>query len=265
MDYRVDYVARDGTELHFTYEGLGLPYDIQDPEMDPITAKSSPEDHAKHQGFGTAYNGHFDHSGHLRGKLKLRGKTYPIDIVSTMDHSWGPRPESRSGSMAWGNIHFGRDLAIHSIFTIDPRAGEAYGPLAHGYVTENGECHGLVDGKGRVTERDGFYTLGVEVEVEDIRGKKLPLHRPGDGHLSLVLPAERLRVPFHAGVRDGWPEGLWRGPWISCTWTIWSGAAPFNHKGPEDKGIPDSVRMVLSTRFLYEIDNMSLEFRAKDG
>ncbi len=171
MDYRVDYVARDGTELHFTYEGLGLPYDIQDPEMDPITAKSSPEDHAKHQGFGTAYNGHFDHSGHLRGKLKLRGKTYPIDIVSTMDHSWGQRPESRSGSMAWGNIHFGRDLAIHSIFTIDPRAGEAYGPLAHGYVTENGECHGLVDGKGRVTERDGFYTLGVEVEVEDIRGK----------------------------------------------------------------------------------------------
>lgn len=171
MGYKVDYVARDGTELHFTYEGLMPPYDIQDPRMDPITAVRSKEALAEHQGFGTAYNGHFDHTGHYVGVLKLRGKTYPIDNVSTMDHSWGVRPESRSGNMAWGNIHFGRDLAIHSIFTIDPRAGRAYGPLAHGYVMENGKCYGLVSGKGEVTERDGFYSRGIAVEVEDVRGK----------------------------------------------------------------------------------------------
>lgn len=171
MDYKVDYVARDGTELHFTYEGLMPPYDIADPEMDPITAKRSKGALAQNQGLGTAYNNHFDHTGHIRGELKLGGKTYPIDNVSTMDHSWGPRPEAHSGHMAWGNIHFGRDLAIHSMFAIDPRASRDYGPLAHGYVMEDGKAYGLVNGRGKVTQHDGFYTLGLDVEVEDIRGK----------------------------------------------------------------------------------------------
>ena len=53
-----------------------LPFDIHDPEMDPMKAKALKE--AEQGGkfaWGTAYNGHFDQTGHFKGRVAVRGKT----------------------------------------------------------------------------------------------------------------------------------------------------------------------------------------------
>lgn len=172
MDYDIKYRSEDGEmELDVQFEGLMPPYDIADPEMDPITAKRTSEHLAKAQGFGSAYNNHFDQSGRYTGWMKLRGKKYEISEISTMDHSWGPRPEFDSHNMTWGHVHADPDFAIHTIFQIDPNKDPVnYGELAHGYVMEGGKCYGLVSGRGSA-KREGYQQKEMEVEVTDIRGK----------------------------------------------------------------------------------------------
>ncbi|MEW5702964.1 MAG: hypothetical protein AB1781_00005 [Pseudomonadota bacterium] len=173
MDYDIQYRSEDGEmELDVHYEGLMPPYDITDPKMDPITAKRTKDHLAKAQGFGTAYNKHFDQSGRYTGTMKLRGKKYAISEISTMDHSWGPRPEFNSHNMTWGHVHAEPDFAIHTIFQIDPNKDPVnYGELAHGYVMEGGKCYGLVSGKGRALKREGYQQKEIEVEVTDVRQK----------------------------------------------------------------------------------------------
>ncbi|PCJ58776.1 MAG: hypothetical protein COA65_07415 [Rhodospirillaceae bacterium] len=173
MDYDIKYRSEDGAmEIDVHYEGLMPPYDIADPEMDPITKKSTSGELADAQGFGTAYNHHFDQSGRYTGVVKVHGKEYEISEISTMDHSWGPRPEFDAHNMTWGHVHADPDFAIHTIFQIDPNKDPVnYGPLAHGYVMEGGKCYGLVSGTGRALKRDGYQQKELEVEVTDIRGK----------------------------------------------------------------------------------------------
>ena len=57
------------TEFHIEFEGLMPPYDITDPEMDPNAPKEKP------------IKGHFDQTGHFKGTLKVKGKTYKVDSV----------------------------------------------------------------------------------------------------------------------------------------------------------------------------------------
>ncbi len=79
-----------------------LPFDIHDPALDPMCASGTA---AGKFAWGTAYNGHFDQSGHVTGEVRVRGKRYAIDCVSTMDHSWGPRPERGKPNMSWLHAH----------------------------------------------------------------------------------------------------------------------------------------------------------------
>ena len=51
-DYRIDYIGTGGAELHLDVRGLHEPYDIHDPEMDPLAPKDR-----NASGFGTAYAG----------------------------------------------------------------------------------------------------------------------------------------------------------------------------------------------------------------
>jgi len=174
-DYSVDYRGYDGMELHFEFKGLMEPFDIHDPEHSPKAAKSLDAQHAG-SGLGAGYGGHFDLTGHATGTLTLAGKTYRIDCVETMDHSWGPRPELGVHSMGWMHAHFGKDLAFHWIHSwdLDKPAGSEQ-TLAHGYVLENGEVHGLTDLKLRTT-RAGVVMTAMEVELTDKRGKVWRLH-----------------------------------------------------------------------------------------
>ncbi|MCB1667493.1 MAG: hypothetical protein KDI24_03975 [Pseudomonadales bacterium] len=169
-DYRIDYLGFDDTEVHFDFKGLMEPFDIHDPEQSP-KATTNKESQVEGSGFGTGYGGHFDLTGHITGTLKLRGKEYQIDCVETMDHSWGPRPETHMPPIGWMHAHFGKNLAFHWIVGCDyQKPVGSQQSLAHGYVMEDGKAYGLTDVKMR-TIRSGVITCTHEVEATDVRGK----------------------------------------------------------------------------------------------
>lgn len=165
-DYQIDYQGIDDTEFHVVFRGLMPPQDINDPDMDPVAVRSE-------KTYAEAYNGHFEITGHITGECCLRGKRFPIDCVSTMDHSWGVRPERDTPTMAYMNVHFGKDLAIHSIFRVDPEQPEFAGFL-HGYVLDNGTVYGIRAGHGSAI-RLGQFPITLELTVTDIRGKSFHL------------------------------------------------------------------------------------------
>ena len=122
MDWQINYDDGAGTTIDVLYRSIMPPFDIHDPDMDPMKAKALKAAEAGGKfAWGTAYNGHFDQSGHFQGTVSVRGKSYPIDCISTMDHSWGPRPERGAPNMSWLHAHFSRDLAMHAIFSFDPQ------------------------------------------------------------------------------------------------------------------------------------------------
>src|SRR5581483_821399 len=121
--WHVTYDDGEGTTIDITHAGLMEPYDINDPEQDPITAATLAK--AQDEGFqwGTAYKGHFDTTGKVTGTVCVRGKQYPIDCVATMDHSWGPRPERGIPEMSWMHAHFSENYAIHALYSFDASTG----------------------------------------------------------------------------------------------------------------------------------------------
>ncbi|AYQ91804.1 MAG: hypothetical protein V4793_02185 [Paraburkholderia tropica] len=164
-DYQVDYVGLDDTEFRWTVCGLMEPYDIHDKSMDPLAS----EDPAR-TGFGTAYASHFDMTVHVAGTLKVRGKVYEVDCISTMDHSWGPRNERGLPPMGWVNASFSRSLAFQSIWTFEPFAkGWQQFTLAHGYAFIEGRVRGLVSGRQRAVRR-GAFPFSYEQVLVDIDG-----------------------------------------------------------------------------------------------
>lgn len=165
--YRIGYVGVDDTELQWTLTGLMPPFDIHDRSMDPLAS-----DDPNATGFGAAYSNHFDMTVRARGSLRLYGRTYEVDCVTTMDHSWGPRNERGLRPMGWINGNFGEDLAFQTIWSFDPRAsGDAQFTLAHGYVLLDGEVRGLVRGRMRAFRGDVFPT-GYETVLTDREGRE---------------------------------------------------------------------------------------------
>jgi hypothetical protein len=172
--WHLGYDDGDGTSIDVTYQALMPAFDIHDPEMDPISAAQQAQAEAGggDGGFawGTAYNGHFDQTGHYSGAVVLRGRRIPIDCTSTMDHSWGPRAERGGPNMSWLHAHFSDDYAVHAIFSFDETRGGRDLELAHGYVLKDGTVRGLAAGRG-VTTRDGdFFARTVELAVTDAAG-----------------------------------------------------------------------------------------------
>lgn len=158
------YDDGQGTRIDVRYEALMPAFDIHDPAMDPMCGSQS---QAGKFAWGTAYNGHFDQTGHFRGGVTVRELEVPIDCVSTMDHSWGPRPERGKPNMSWLHAHFSKDLAFHGIFGFDPAKNGSELWLAHGYVLEKGEVYGLKAGRGRVERPQERYPERIALELTD--------------------------------------------------------------------------------------------------
>jgi len=174
-DYRIDYVGFDDTEAHLDFRGLHEPFDINDPAHSP-KAVEDPARRADAAGQGEAYANHFDLTGRITGTLKVRGKTYKVDCIETMDHSWGRRPEVGLRTLGWMHAHFGEDLAIHWInhFDLTKQTDVAHS-LAHGYVVENGRVTGLKDLDLRVT-RHGVLPIAIEASATDANGRVIRLN-----------------------------------------------------------------------------------------
>lgn len=169
-DYRIDYVGHSGTEIHVDYIGLMDPFDIHDPAHSPKAARKREDQHAG-SGLGSAWGGHYDMSCHVTGTLTVGGRTYDVDCVERMDHSWGHRSPTKFNAQNSISGAFGDDLAFHIITLMDIDAPQDRDQqLAHGYVLEDGQVYGVADLK-IVNRRLGSVVTSIEMEVTDVRGK----------------------------------------------------------------------------------------------
>jgi len=170
-DYRVDYVGTDETEIHLDFRGIMEPYDIADPDMDPVTRRQ------KSGGFvlGEAYRGHWDMSAHAKGEIRCRGEIIPIDCVQVIDHSWGPRTEVELPAMMWLGGYFPElETAVHAFFPADP-ALSGHLELAHGYVCERGRVSGLSSGSLQLT-RLNYQPIAGIFDVQAENGRQYTLY-----------------------------------------------------------------------------------------
>jgi len=180
MDWHIGYDDGEGTIIDVQYRSIMLPFDIHDPEMDPMKAKALKEAEQGGQfAWGTAYNGHFDQTGHFKGRVAVRGKNVPIDCISTMDHSWGPRPERGAPNMSWLHAHFSKDLAFHVIFSFDPKTNGRDLSLAHGYVVEKGKIFGLKRAHGTTKREKDRYADQVDLVLVDSADREWKLDGKG--------------------------------------------------------------------------------------
>lgn len=173
-EYRIDYTGFDDTEIHVDWNGLMDPFDIHDPAHSPNASGSAEEREAK-SGLGTGFRGHFDMTGRVTGTLKIRGTEYEVDSIDRMDHSWGPRGEMTLPSMNSISATLGEDLAFHVIAHLDLEAPvDRNQTLAHGYVLDSGEVHGIAD-LDLKTRRAGTMIVAMDMTVTDVRGKSYRL------------------------------------------------------------------------------------------
>lgn len=200
MAWHIAYDDHEGTMIDVEYTSIMPPFDIHDPAMDPM--KAAALEQAKSGGkfaWGTAYNGHFDQTGHFLGRVAIRGQKYPIDCISTMDHSWGPRPERGAPNMSWLHAHFSRDLAVHAIFSFDPATNGRDLALAHGYVVRTGEVFGLKAASGHTTRTRDRFPDTVELTVTDSSDTTMTLR--GEGLTSFPWLCWPNMVSFNALAR----------------------------------------------------------------
>jgi hypothetical protein len=168
-EYKVDYIGIDDTEIHLSLEGIHVPYDIHDPEIDPMARKTTDEA-VEHSGFGAAYSNHFDLTMRTRGWVRIRGKRYEVDCLATNDHSWGDRPERGMRMMGYMNAHFDKDYVVQTIWEFD--AGKPDGQqhiFKHGYALVDGKLLGGIAAKLHV-HHDGIFPKSVDLEFSDVEG-----------------------------------------------------------------------------------------------
>lgn len=164
--YLIDYVGMDDTEIDLEANALMVPWDMQDPDMDPLAHKRmSPH---------WTFHGHFELTAHITGEARIRGKTYKIDCVDTFDRSWGARPEDERPNAIWLHASFGKRLTIHLLTFSDVAVTGEFGELLTGYVLEDGDVYGVVEAKGR-SERSGIFPMSSYIDIVDARGKSFTM------------------------------------------------------------------------------------------
>jgi hypothetical protein len=166
--YDVHYEGIDDTRIDLEFKALMDPFDMNDPEMDPMAARRLSH------GWSSAFGGHFEITGRVTGELVLRGKSFKIDCIDTLDRSWGPRQERDNANVIWLHGSFGERLTVHALLAFDPARGGAFGALISGYVLEDGKVFGVTEASGH-TERDGIYPISTVMTVTDARGKTFAL------------------------------------------------------------------------------------------
>jgi len=163
--YQVKYEGIDETRFDLEYTALHEPYDINDPDMDPMAKKRL------NPAWDTSWNGHYDQTYRVTGELVARGTRYAVDCVDTCDRSWGPRPERDNSAVIWWHASFGEDLTVHVFTGHDIAKTNDMGPHISGYILEKGKTYGITECRGTQEYRKAV-PMGGELEVTDVRGKK---------------------------------------------------------------------------------------------
>lgn len=179
-NFRIDYSGFDGTEIHVDWIGLMDPFDIHDRNHSP-QAGCVEDMHADIDTSRTHQAGHFDLTGRVTGTLTVRGKTFAVDSIERMDHSWGPRDPMVIKNMYIVSATFGEDLAFHMICPWNPdKVGSEQFQLTHGYVLDSGKVYGLTNHLHMTSNHHGLMCTGLKMEVKDVRGKTYRLNATAD-------------------------------------------------------------------------------------
>lgn len=162
--YRVRYKGHDDTEFDWQVHGIMEPYDISDPNMDPL-GTGDPEK----SGFGLAYSNHFEMTARVTGTTRIRGRSFETDCVTQMNHSWGPRNERLMRAMGWINASFGADYSFNTIWSrnLDAEGWEGFS-FAHGYALVGEKVRGLKSGQLRATRSRFQMPVSYEMKVLDV-------------------------------------------------------------------------------------------------
>lgn len=167
--YRLDYVGVGDTELHLDLAGIHEPYDIHDPQIDPM-ARTDTGEAITHSGFGSAYASHFDLTQRVTGTVTVRGSTYDVDCLATNDHSWGPRAERGMNMMGYVNAHFDDEYVVQTIWSFDAsRPDGSQHTFKHGYAIVDGELIGGVGGELTV-RHEGIFPRSIGLVMHDAAG-----------------------------------------------------------------------------------------------
>jgi hypothetical protein len=152
-----------------SFRGLHEPFDPADPDQNPLLVADRATGDSRH---GDEWeNGHFEVKGHITGTLDLRGKRYTIDCYDGMDHSWGPRLETGTRSVAWISVNFGPELAMHLAVLLDLKNGEVtYERLRFGFAVEHGVVTPIVDAQ-ITAERTQMLAFSNHIVATDVRGR----------------------------------------------------------------------------------------------
>lgn len=153
------------------FRGLHQPFDPQDPNENPLLAAAAAQPADARVGHEWA-NGHFEAKGHITGHLELRGRTYKVDCYDGMDHSWGPRKEHGTRSVAWISMNFGEPLCLHLAVPMNIEKGEVtYDKVRFGFVVIHGEVFGIVDASVSAHRVD-MLPISNHIVATDIRGRR---------------------------------------------------------------------------------------------
>lgn len=168
--YHLKYTGVADTALDLKFEGLHEPYDIHDPEMDPM-ARADRGESTVHSGFGTSYANHFDLTTRVTGKARIRGEEFDINCLATIDHSWGPRPQRGMQFMGYINAQWDDGHVVNTIWDFDPalNPGEQH-IFKHGYALQNGNLVGGLGGSIH-SRRLGVFPMETTLEMRDADNK----------------------------------------------------------------------------------------------
>ncbi|GAW40283.1 hypothetical protein SH203_00680 [Brevundimonas sp. SH203] len=204
--YRIDHVGSYDTELHLDVVGLMPPYDIHDPEMDPLALPH--EDSAVASGVGASFSAHFDMTTRVTGTIKVRGRSYDVDCIATMDHSFGVRSERGGHPMAWINANFSETHAFHAIWKFFPdRPIDQQYELVHGYALIDGKVRGAKGGR-MIARHLGRVAVSYEMTIIDCDDVEHRMYGTATASHTLQ-PYGYVTVPvtltrWHKGDQIGW-------------------------------------------------------------
>lgn len=166
--------ALGACSFDLSFRATHQPFDPNDPRENPLLDADRATGDTRH---GDEWeNGHFEVKGHITGTLTLRERTYDVDCWDGMDHSWGPRSEVGTRSVAWVSVNFGSEMAMHLALLISIDGGKVrYDRLRFGFVTRNGEVRPIVS--AHVTaQHTQMMAFQNHIVATDDRGETYEFH-----------------------------------------------------------------------------------------
>jgi hypothetical protein len=165
---------------------------------------------------------HYDQHGRVRGTLRLRGETVPVDHFAVRDRSWGRRPEllGRRGRLSYA---FGTASENEAFLAFClPPPGDPWSTVEHlstGYLLRDGVLRRLASATRHVPARHASNgPQRIELDGTDTDGRSF--HVEGEAVSRMFLPKNPVcvntMIRWDLDGRTAWGEDqdLWPVPML---------------------------------------------------